>query len=602
MSDATFTDEILAGRYKVGRRLGVGGSGVVYEAVQVRLGRKVAIKILHPELAKRRDCLSRLEREARAAAGLGHENIVQVTDFSSEPGEVAFLVMELLRGRSMEQTIRKEGPLSGRRVAFIAQQVLSALSEAHEAGIIHRDLKPENIMLTSIAGMNDIVKLLDFGIAKLMDDTGNARLTVTGFNPGTPAFMSPEQARGAELDERTDIYSLGVVMFNALTGKLPFSGKNYNAMTYAILNDVPAPLSDMDSKLTAVVGKAMARDPDRRYQTAGDMASALEALSSETVTESEPSRVTEEETGKQEETAQEDWETIVTPPPMMDLDDGEPVEETPVTSVLPVEEALFGTPEERAEESEEHDDEGTPDRMKTTTLTRSAGERRETWSRKSALPVGLVAVLLVGLGLFFLLKGTDKPANQVTPETKPKLARAAQPDVDPLEHMVVIQQSNPDSRVAPEPDNAKPKEQPHKTDKTVAGPVAKTPPVGNPTPAVTRRPKPKRKPTPKRKARPRPRPVPKLKPAPKPRPAPKSITKEATRSGSLRIGALDKNGNPVWAVVLVDGVARGKTPVVVKGLKPGSHFITLRREGVPSVTRQVNVLAGQTASLVVELP
>ena len=657
---------LLAHRYKVGKRLGVGGAGEVYEALQVDLGRKVAVKILHSELAKRQDCLSRLELEARAAAGLGHPNIVQVTDFYSKSGEVAFLVMELLRGRSMEQVIREEGPLPAQRVAFIARQVLSALEEAHGAGIVHRDMKPENIMLTSITGVQDIVKLLDFGIAKLIDDTGTTRLTATGFNPGTPAFMSPEQAKGAEVDERTDIYSFGVVMYNALCRRLPYSGANYNAMTYAILHDDPPPLRELlpglDPGLVAVVERAMARDPEQRYTTAKDMGRALDPWSRHSVgTSSEPTPDLEEA-----QAGPDDAETIVTPPPGMNIcePEAQAPEVQPVTSVMPVDEALFGTPEQRdtekvvfrdplapepkAEDTPsptpgEADEDAAPDieaaaALKTTTLTRSAGERRRargTWRGTSLVPMAVAAAVLLGLGLFLLLGDREKPAPRtaqpqddgqqltgtrqqqrvasakkpVTPASSPRTTagqgaehpsevQITKPRPDPVGiPVVVVPLTPPDATAAP--DHGPPGLKRTGKKQRVA---PSRPPVKIRPPRVRRAPVPRRE---ARKPRPRLSPtkrVPAKPPQPvQQRPPPIKPEKAKPRLGALRIGAANKEGSPVWAEVLVDGVVRGKTPVVVKGLKPGSHWISIRRKGRPSVTRHADVVAGETASVFVEL-
>ena len=174
-----WTGQLLGGRYRVGKRIGAGGMGTVYEAVQEDLGRRVALKVLHPHLVQNADLVSRFKREAESAAALGHGNIVQVTDFGHE-GETAFLVMEYLAGSSLGAAIAKERALSPGRAAFIASQVLSALGAAHAAGIVHRDLKPDNVFLTSISGLRDIVKLLDFGIAKLSDahHPSTQRLTI----------------------------------------------------------------------------------------------------------------------------------------------------------------------------------------------------------------------------------------------------------------------------------------------------------------------------------------------------------------------------------------------------------------------------------------
>ncbi|MEO6576182.1 MAG: protein kinase [Polyangiaceae bacterium] len=270
---------LLGGRYRVGAMLGKGGMGVVYQAVQEDLGRRVAVKVLNPDLAFHSDGLQRFRLEAQSAAALGHPNIVQVTDFQANAGEPAFLVMEFLEGRSLGQTIAAEGPLSEARVAFIVSQMLSGLSAAHRANLVHRDIKPDNVFLSSTTAMHDLVKLLDFGIAKLQGDTGNAHLTVAGAMIGTPAYMSPEQARGLPIDARTDLYAVGSCMYHALSGHLPFEANSLPALLVAIFEHAPPPLAafcpGIDPRMVAVVTRAMSKDPAARFASAEEMRAAL---------------------------------------------------------------------------------------------------------------------------------------------------------------------------------------------------------------------------------------------------------------------------------------------------------------------------------------
>jgi serine/threonine-protein kinase len=184
-----------------------------------------------------------------------------------------------LEGATLSQSIEVEGRFAQNRVAFIASQMLGALGAAHSANVIHRDLKPENVFLTTMSGMNDIVKLLDFGVAKLTKDT-DPKLTRTGHVVGTPAYMAPEYARGRSVDERGDIYAVGCVIYEALAGREPFMADNYNALLYEIQEGTPEPLRelrpDLSPALVELVEKAMAKDPAARFQTAGQMARALE--------------------------------------------------------------------------------------------------------------------------------------------------------------------------------------------------------------------------------------------------------------------------------------------------------------------------------------
>ncbi|MDB4994241.1 MAG: serine/threonine protein kinase, partial [Myxococcaceae bacterium] len=280
MTAVDLTGQVLGGRYRLARLLGQGGMGSVHEAIDESLGRKVAIKVLHAAFAWDPDQVSRFRREAQAAAAIGHPNIVQVTDFCASPGEPPFLVMELLEGQSLGQTITAEGPLLPARVAYIASQVLHALAAAHRAGIVHRDIKPDNVFLTSMAAHADVVKLLDFGVAKLRDTRGLEKLTAAGTTLGTPAYMAPEQARGGDIDGRADLYGVGACMFHALAGRRPFDATSAHALLYAILEQIPAPLSalrpEVPAGLSDVIARALHKDPASRFSTADAMRAALE--------------------------------------------------------------------------------------------------------------------------------------------------------------------------------------------------------------------------------------------------------------------------------------------------------------------------------------
>ncbi|CAN5528363.1 hypothetical protein BH09MYX1_BH09MYX1_42070 [soil metagenome] len=271
---------LLGGRYRVKRLLGRGGMGSVYEAVQEDLGRSVAVKVLDPSLAVFGDQVERFRREATSAAALGHSNIVSVTDFGrAEDGEPPYLVMELLSGESLGALLERESVLAPERMAFIASQMLSALGAAHGAGIVHRDIKPDNVFITSTSAFHDLVKLLDFGIAKLGVEHGGGRLTGTGAMLGTPAYMAPEQARGGTVDLRADLYAVGATMYQALSGRLPHDAPSFPAMLFAIVEQSPESLStlrpDLAPGLVKVVERAMAKSPDARYPSAEAMRAAL---------------------------------------------------------------------------------------------------------------------------------------------------------------------------------------------------------------------------------------------------------------------------------------------------------------------------------------
>ncbi len=260
--------------------------GSVYRASQPAMKREVAIKILHPKLAGRKDLTSRFRREARAMSQLTHPNTVRVFMYGEleEDGSL-YIVMEMLEGRNLNQTVRKGGPMDPAQAIPIITQVCGALQEAHEMGIVHRDMKPENIFICNQGGMTNYPKVLDFGLAKVTEQQmqpGSVILTQEGMVFGTPEFMSPEQAQGRTLDARSDVYSVAVILYEVLTGKLPFDAKT--PMEY-IQKHVTQPIiglndrvegKSFDPGLARVLEKAMAKKPDERYQSAREFAQALE--------------------------------------------------------------------------------------------------------------------------------------------------------------------------------------------------------------------------------------------------------------------------------------------------------------------------------------
>jgi len=277
----TLTGQVLAGKYRVGARLGGGGMGEVYEAVQEGLGRRVAIKVMSGPMASDPQLLERFQREARAVAALGHPHIVQVTDFQDNPGEPPFLVMERLVGESLGELLERQPMLDPQRACRIAEQTLSALSAAHETGLVHRDVKPDNIFLCQSDTGSDIVKLLDFGVAKAMEETQHGKLTSTGAIVGTLVYMAPEQARGEAIDARADVYALGACLYHMLAGQPPFNAPNAARLLSMVCSEPVPPLGalrpDLDPNLVAIVMRAMAHYAQQRYPSARAMMSALGA-------------------------------------------------------------------------------------------------------------------------------------------------------------------------------------------------------------------------------------------------------------------------------------------------------------------------------------
>jgi len=265
----------VVAHYRILEELGRGGMGVVYKAADTRLERFVALKFLPKGLntvgGNGDSPRERFKREARAASSLEHPNICTIHEIDETEDQQTYMVMPCYHGETLKEKLEK-GPLEATEAADIARQIAAGLHKAHEQGIVHRDIKPANIFVTT----DKVVKILDFGLAKL---TGPSQLTRTGTTLGTVAYMAPEQARGESVDPRTDIWSLGVVLYQMLTGRLPFRGDYDQAVIYAILNEEPSPPStigkDIDAKWDPIVQRTLAKDPDQRFP---DMMEVMEAL------------------------------------------------------------------------------------------------------------------------------------------------------------------------------------------------------------------------------------------------------------------------------------------------------------------------------------
>jgi serine/threonine protein kinase len=278
--------QTLGGKYKVVRLLGEGGMGAVYEGEQ-QLGttkRKVAVKTLHPHLSRDAKVKARFEREVGTIAELEHPNTIQVYDFGANEQGILYIVMEFLQGKSLADLLEKEGPMLPDRVAIIMEQICGSLAEAHGRGIVHRDLKPDNVVLVARAGKKDFVKVLDFGIAKRSkeEDKNEQKLTQQGMVLGTPPYMSPEQFTGKPIDARSDIYSLAVMAYEMLTGKLPFKADTAWEWATQHMTQNPIPIESLAEGMRApeamrnAIRKALAKSPDDRYQTVTDFNTAFE--------------------------------------------------------------------------------------------------------------------------------------------------------------------------------------------------------------------------------------------------------------------------------------------------------------------------------------
>ncbi len=278
-ADDTLIGALIADRYLVRQRLGHGGSGSIYYAEHATLGRKVAIKVLHHELSRDDLAIERFRREATTVSQIDNEHIVEVIDFGRLGDGRLFLAMEFLEGETLQDTLAREGPLPIAKVVDVLTQLGQALMEAHAMGYIHRDLRPRNVFLSRRRGKDGFVKLLDFGPAKLVEREGEAAATSLGMTFGDPHYMSPEQAHGEPLDRRGDIYSLGVIAFQMLTGRPPFVGeKVFDVLTAHLENAPPRPSelrAGVPPWLDAVVLRMLAKAPADRFVTVYRLVEAL---------------------------------------------------------------------------------------------------------------------------------------------------------------------------------------------------------------------------------------------------------------------------------------------------------------------------------------
>jgi serine/threonine-protein kinase len=271
----------VAGKYFVHQQLGKGGMGLVYKCTDVVLDRPVALKVLDRALLADGSMVQRFHREARAASRLNHPNCITILDFGQFEDGQLYIAMEFLAGRSLSRVVAEDFPIPHDRVVRMVAQILAALGEAHAAGVIHRDLKLSNVMVESRRDEHDFVKVLDFGIAKLTVSEGGAELTTAGMICGTPGYMSPEQARGEELDPRSDLYSVGIILYELLTGSLPFQSET--PMGLAVKHMTEAPVSPRKRRtelvispaLDDVVMRALSKDREDRFASAEEMRTAL---------------------------------------------------------------------------------------------------------------------------------------------------------------------------------------------------------------------------------------------------------------------------------------------------------------------------------------
>src|SRR3954470_22595811 len=295
-TDDPLIGTVVSERYRIIRKVGEGGMGAVYQAEHALIEKRVALKILFQDLTRRPDLVARFLQEAKSASRIGQENVIDISDFGQSADGLVYIAMEFLDGEDLGKTLRSEKQLAWTRTRPILMQIAKALRAAHSHGIIHRDMKPENVYLVAREGRADFVKVLDFGIAKVVsaDDNEGPRLTQTGMIFGTPEYMSPEQAQGHPPDHRVDVYAVGCIMYHMLTGAVPFTADSFmGILTKHLLEPVVPPRKrrpdlDIPSDVEAICLRAMEKERDKRF---ADMDALYRALGAAGDFGFEPSQV-----------------------------------------------------------------------------------------------------------------------------------------------------------------------------------------------------------------------------------------------------------------------------------------------------------------------
>ncbi len=411
---STILSTVIGGNYRIDEKIGEGGMGTIYKGHHLTLDRTIAVKVLHPHLITNEDITKRFHREARAASRLRHEHIISIIDFGKTEDGMHYMVMEFVTGKPLDQIIYEMGVMNQLIVIRLAMQICLALDEAHANGIVHRDMKPENVMIERRRTHPMFVKVVDFGIAKILDpETGNAKgtkLTRDGFVCGTPEYVSPEQAQAKELDGRSDLYSLGVVMFQMLTGDIPFNGNAPIDIAIKHLMEKPKPPSEkgitIDNELDQLILKLMAKEPDDRPETARDVYDSLERILG---------RISSTKKVERAQTAMS----------------AKPVTSTAIVEAIPVYDTPADSGNEVTNDSPTQITKGTPIPQQSSATSISMDSLASiTKSRRPLMIASIAAVLLIGITLALYPRG--EPDDQQVHTASAAEIYTKQEDVDPV--------------------------------------------------------------------------------------------------------------------------------------------------------------------------
>jgi serine/threonine protein kinase len=426
---------VVAGRYRVIKLLGEGGMGAVYLAEHAAIEKKVALKVLHPEYATKGEIVTRFQQEAISASRIKHPNVLEVFDFGQLDDGSFFLAMEFLEGNDLADEIQKTRVLDPERGLRYALQICRALAAAHAKGVVHRDMKPENVFLQRTSDGEDIVKIVDFGIAQLRTNEEAAagakqrRLTRTGMIFGTPEYMSPEQAAGRHADQRADVYAVGIMLYEMFTGAVPFTGETFLGVLAKHLGEAPPAMSAvypelaLSQELQGVIYRALEKDPEARFQTMSELSQALQATPEGRGIFRGRDALGSSRTEYRE--YQEVPTGAFTSPQFRDRDAASRAPTAPGVTLS----------EPRADAMSVPDASGTRgDATRAHTAEAGAGTVAQSSSRSGVLLGGVVLLLAAGGGFFFLTRGRIEPVAAVAPEAAlpPAPASGAAPAPSPL--------------------------------------------------------------------------------------------------------------------------------------------------------------------------